>query len=430
MQKEYKAYTLQTFKKIPQVQKLPEEILFSIEAVGKVYPFRVNNYVIDELIDWDNVPDDPCFRMTFPQKDMLTPTNYDEIASVTGGGSSQEDIKDRLKEIYLALNPHPAGQLEENVPLLDGNRLEGVQHKYNETILVFPSQGQTCHAYCSFCFRWPQFVGIDSLKFSMRRVDPLIQYLRQHPEVSDVLFTGGDPLVMKTKVFASYIDAILDADFPHLKTIRIGTKALSYWPYRFLTDADADDLLRLFAKIAEKGKHLAFMANFNHPQELKTDAVRKAIARIRDTGAEIRTQSPLLANINDEARIWADMWAEQVTLGCIPYYMFIVRDTGAQHYFGVPLAKAWDIFRGAYQNISGLARTARGPIMSTTYGKVQVLGINELQGAKVFVLQFLQARDPSWVLRPFFADYDANAIWLDELEPFGEKSFFFESKPV
>jgi L-lysine 2,3-aminomutase len=252
--------------------------------------------------------------------------------------------------------------------------------------------------------------------------------LHSHSEISDILFTGGDPLVMKTKVLASYIDAILDADFSHITTIRIGTKALSYWPYRFLTDADADDLLRLFTRVIKSKKHLAFMANFNHLQELKTDAVQQAIERIRDTGAEIRTQSPLLANINDNSRVWANMWAEQVRLGCIPYYMFITRDTGAQHYFGVSLVKAWDIFRNAYRNISGLARTARGPIMSTSYGKVQVLGINEIQGKKVLVMQFLQARNPSWVLQPFFADYDANAIWLDELKPFGKESFFFEKK--
>lgn len=427
MQKEYKAYTLKSFRKIPQIQKLPEEILCHIEAVGQVYPFRVNNYVIDELIDWDDVPNDPCFRMTFPQKGMLTESNYNEIASVTGGNSDQQDIKAKLKKIYPELNPHPAGQLKENVPYLEGNKFEGVQHKYRETILVFPSQGQTCHAYCSFCFRWPQFVGIDSLKFSLRGIDSLIQYLHQHPEISDVLFTGGDPLVMKAKVLGNYINAILDADFPHLTTIRIGTKALSYWPYRFLTDNDANELLRLFSKITKKKKHLAFMANFNHPQELKTDAVKKAIIRVRETGAEIRTQSPLLANINDKAQIWADMWTKQVALGCIPYYMFIARDTGAQHYFGVPLAEAWDIFRGAYQNISGLARTVRGPIMSTTYGKVQVLGINEIEGKKAFVMQFLQARNPLWVLQPFLADYDASAIWLDELRPFGKEDFFFES---
>ncbi|MDP6626199.1 MAG: hypothetical protein QGG87_07150, partial [Nitrospinota bacterium] len=65
--------------------------------------------------------------------------------------------------------------------------------------------------------------------------------------------------------------------------------------------------------------------------------------------------------------------------------------------------------------------------MSCAPGKVQILGINEIYGEKVFVLQFLQGRNPNWVRRPFFAKYDEKALWFDELKPaFGEKKFFFE----
>ena len=107
--------------------------------------------------------------------------------------------------------------------------------------------------------------------------------------------------------------------------------------------------------------------------------------------------------------------------------MFVVRDTGAQHFFGVPLERAWQIFRQAYQGISGLGRSVQGPCMSTHPGKIQVLGVTELYGEKVFSLRFVQGRNPDWVLRPFFARYDPNAIWLDDLKPaFGEQKFFFE----
>ncbi|MEJ2195095.1 MAG: lysine 2,3-aminomutase, partial [Ignavibacteriaceae bacterium] len=276
-----------------------------------------------------------------------------------------------------------------------------------------------------------QFVGIDQLKFATREIELLVQYLREHQQVTDVLFTGGDPLIMKTKMLANYINALLDAQLPNLKHIRIGTKALSYWPYRFLTDDDADELLVLFRKVKRAGKHLAFMAHFNHPCEQKTQAVRDAIARIQESGAQIRTQSPLLKHINDDPQIWEEMWREQVELSCIPYYMFVVRDTGAQHYFSVPLVHAWKIFREAYKKVSGLARTVRGLSMSTNPGKVQLLGIKEINREKVFVLRFLQGRNPDWVQRPFFAKFDAKAVWLDELEPaFGRKKFFFEESEV
>lgn len=170
------------------------------------------------------------------------------------------------------------------------------------------------------------------------------------------------------------------------------------------------------------------MAHFNHPRELSTPALEEAVRRIRGTGVQIRTQSPLLGHINDEAALWSEMWKRQVALGCVPYYMFVVRDTGAQHYFGVPLVRAQEIFRTAYRNVSGLARTVRGPSMSAGPGKVQILGTTEVGSNRYLVLQFLRGRNPEWVRRPFLAQYDESAIWLDDLKPASGESFFFEAE--
>ena len=423
------SYTLTNFRNIPQIQKLSEEQQFEMEVVANVLPFKANNYVIEQLIDWNNIPNDPIFVLTFPQKEMLLPTHYEQMASALKSGADKKAIQELANEIRLQLNPHPAGQLELNVPTLkDGTKLYGMQHKYNETCLFFPSQSQTCHAYCTFCFRWPQFVGMDEMKFAMNEGEQLVQYLREHQEISDVLFTGGDPMIMKAKMFRTYIDTLLEADLPNLKTIRIGTKVLAYWPYKFLTDDDADETLTTFEEVTNKGLHLAFMAHFNHHKELSTGAVKAAIKRVRETGSEIRTQSPLLAHINDDADMWAEMWRQQVQLGCIPYYMFVVRDTGAQHYFGIPLVKAHEIFSNAYKQVSGLGRTVKGPSMSATPGKVLVDGVITINGKKIIVLKFLQGRNPDWVSKPFFAEFDENAIWLDDLKPAFEEKFFFEDE--
>ncbi|MEO1263726.1 MAG: lysine 2,3-aminomutase [Bacteroidota bacterium] len=426
----YKAVTLRNFREIPQVEyHLSEEERFAIEVVGNVLPFKANNYVIDKLIDWGNYQNDPIYTLTFPQKEMLKPGHFKEMANAIKGGAERPELKLIANKIRFELNPHPAGQREQNLPVLDDIKLTGVQHKYRETMLFFPSQGQTCHAYCTFCFRWPQFVGMNELKFAMRDTKLIIKYLKAHPNITDILFTGGDPLIMKTKVIAKYLDALVEAKLPNLKTIRLGTKALSYWPQRFVTDEDADDLLKLFEKVNNAGIHLAFMAHFNHANEMKTDMVKKAIGRILNTGAVIRTQSAVMRNINDSSNAWATMWQQQVELGCIPYYMFVARDTGAQHYFAVSLERAWRLFRDAYQQVSGIARTVRGPSMSAGPGKVHVLGVSEVMGEKVFVLQFIQGRNPDWAARPFFAKYDPEAIWLDDLRPaFGKQRFFFEEE--
>ncbi len=422
----YNSFMLHNFKNIPKIKTISSEFIEAIEIVGSVLPFKTNNYVVDNLIDWNNIPNDPMFKLTFPQKEMLLPHHYEQIKRVINSGADKAKIKEAANEIRLQLNPHPAGQLEHNVPTIEGDKLYGMQHKYRETVLFFPSQGQTCHAYCTFCFRWPQFVGMDDLKFASKEAEHLLKYVQAHQEVTDVLFTGGDPLIMKTKHLETYIRPLLDANIEHLRNIRIGTKALGYWPYRFLTDDDADDLLNLFSDVKKAGKHLAFMAHFNHPVELSSDAVVQAIQKINDTGTVIRTQSPVLKHINDNANLWSDMWKKQVELGCIPYYMFVARNTGAQHYFSIPLIDAWKLFREAYQNVSGICRTVRGPSMSCLPGKVQLIGVSEIRDEKVMVFRMIQGRNSDWAARPFFAEYDEKATWYTDLKPaFGEEKYFF-----
>jgi L-lysine 2,3-aminomutase len=261
----------------------------------------------------------------------------------------------------------------------------------------------------------------------MQEANLLLQYLRLHKEITDILFTGGDPMVMNASRLSAYITPLLSSKFEHIRSIRIGTKSLAYWPYRYLTDEDHGQILALFENIVKSGKNLSVQAHFNHPRELSTDAVQKSISQIRSTGAQIRCQSPLLKHINDRPEYWAEMWRKQVDLSCIPYYMFIARDTGAKHYFEIPLEKCWNIFRRAYRRVSGLCRTVRGPSMSDHPGKIQVLGVQEIRGEKVFVLRFLQGKNPKWVDIPFFAKYDPKATWFNQLKPaFGEEKFFFE----
>jgi hypothetical protein len=232
---------------------------------------------------------------------------------------------------------------------------------------------------------------------------------------------------MRTRLLRRYVEPLLSPDLDHLTSIRIGTKAPAYWPHRFLTDPDADDLLRLFEEVRESGRHLALMAHYTHPRELETPVAEMAVRRILATGAVLRCQAPLVSRINDDPSIWSTMWRMQTRLGAVPYYMFVERDTGPKNYFEVPLVRAAEIFREAYRDVCGLARTVRGPSMSATPGKVVVDGVVNIGGEKAIALRLLQARDPEWVGVPFFARYDPTAVWLDQLRPaFGEREFFYE----
>ena len=424
-----KFYGIRDLDSIPQILNLPEDQRFAIKVVSTVMPFRVNNYVIEELIDWNNIPDDPIFQLTFMQKDMLNDDQFGRVANILFNGYDDSEIKNVVEEIRLELNPHPAGQMTMNVPNLDGKPVPGVQHKYKETVLIFPSSGQTCHAYCTFCFRWAQFIGMNDLKFATDESKRFQDYLIAKKDVTDVLITGGDPMIMSAKNLTSYIEPLLEPEFDHIRNIRIGTKSVAYWPYKFATDKDSDDILRLFEKIVNSGKHLAVMGHYNHWKELSTDVAKEAVRRIRNTGAQIRTQSPLIKHVNDDPDVWTKLWLEQVKLGCIPYYFFIERNTGAKGYFEIPLYGAYEIYKEAYENISGLGRTVRGPSMSALPGKVSVEGVNEVNGEKVFVLTMLQARNPKWAKRPFFAKFDEKATWMSDLRPaFGKDKFFYQDE--
>ena len=138
-----------------------------MQVVASVLPFRVNEHVLDELIDWHEAPADPLFQLTFPQRAMLRPEHFDRMAGLLRGGAERQRLQAAATTVRAELNPHPAGQREMNMPLDDcGERLDGVQHKYRETVLFFPSQGQLCHSFCTFCFRWAQFVGDKELRMA------------------------------------------------------------------------------------------------------------------------------------------------------------------------------------------------------------------------------------------------------------------------
>lgn len=408
----YRAQGPQHLPRIAERFGLSAHQCAAVALHSQVLPFRTNDYVLEQLIDWSQVPRDPIFQMVFPQPGMLAPEHEALLSGVANADPRERAIV--VAKIRAAMNPHPAGQQDLNVPEEHGHQLPGIQHKYAETVLYFPAQGQTCHAYCTYCFRWAQFIGDADLRFAARDPHRLVKYLHGMPGVSDVLVTGGDPMIMTSARLRSHLEPLLS--IPTVRTIRLGTKALGYWPYRFTTDHDADDLMRLIDEVVGSGRTLAVMAHFSHPVELRTDACRTAIARLRSAGAVVYCQAPIMRRINDDATIWADMWREQLALGAVPYYQFMARDTGPRDYFAVPVPRAVEVFQEAYRQLPGLARAVRGPVMSTTPGKIVFDGWLD-EGAGTCQVRFLQARDPALVGRPFGVVVPAGATWADQLRP-------------
>ena len=124
-------------------------------------------------------------------------------------------------------------------------------------------------------------------------------------------------MLMKTEQLREYLEPFADPNIlPHIRSIRLGTKSLSFWPYRFTADAESSELLDLFTKVIKEGRRQTqIMSHLSHPKELQTDAFRRAVKTIQSVGAVIRSQSPVMRGINDHPDTWAEKWRAEVNLG-------------------------------------------------------------------------------------------------------------------
>ena len=384
------SYNHITFPSTPYWQRLPAAEQKIFQMMTRSYPFKANNFVLDNLIDWGAVPDDPMYRLLFPRKDMIREAHFDVLAELVDAGVGEAALDQIIKLTKRALHPDMR-HTQYSMPKEDGKWIQGLYSNFGTIISLFPDPMlKTCHSYCSYCFRWNAFGDTEAQKGTTYN-DPQVPvpFLRAHPEITDVLFTGADPLVLKADVIRRYIEPILDIE--SVQVIRISSKSLAWWPFRFTTDKDADELLRLFEYIQSRGKHFNFCAHFTHPRELAHPEVARAVQRIRDTGALIRTQGPIVAGINDNAEAWRDLWTRQIAMGMVPYYLFIEADHNPSSCFRIPLAKALQVFQDAQRQCSGLARTVRGPVFMNDLNRVLLDGVTELKGEKYFVLKSLQA---------------------------------------
>lgn len=401
----FRVFTAADLDQLTARAGLPPARRLKIQTAAAVTGFRVTSYVTDELIDWSAAPDDPIYRLYFPDEDVL--------AGAGTGLARQAAPGSRAGAAAQQAGSRPApGRARPGDPALPGVRRAG-----HDTVMVVPARESASRRYAITRpgRTWPARGPGPAM--SADGVPRLTAYLAAHPEVTSVQLTGGDPLIMGAAALRRYIEPLLAVE--QLASIRISTSALACWPHRFLNgpDGDADDTLRLFGQVCAAGKNLTLMAGFCHPRELEPAAAGEAARRIQGTGALISTQAPVTGSVNDAAGIWAAMWRTQVRMGMVPGTMNLSRVTGPGRYFTVPLARARQIFTRAYAGVTGLARTVRGPAMRDEHGTVCIDGTAVIGTQEVFVLRYIQARDPRLIGAPFYAAFDPDAAWLTELKP-------------
>lgn len=212
--------------------------------------------------------------------------------------------------------------------------------RYPDRALLFATD--RCAVYCRFCTR-SRLVGSGGGARSLERLAPAFAYLRAHPEISDVIISGGDPLVMSTDRLVRLVAAV--REIPSVETIRLATRVPVVLPQR-VTD-ELVQALRAFHPIW-------VMTHFNHPKELTPEAA-EAAARLADAGFPVLNHSVLLRGVNDDADVLARLFRGLVRWRVRPYYLLQADPVQGTGHLRTPLQVGIDIMRRLQGRLSGIA---------------------------------------------------------------------------
>ena len=350
--------------KIEQLEQLSEPERTRLKKVAETFSFRSNDYYLS-LINWDD-PDDPIRKIIIPHLNEL--------------------------EKWGRLDPSD----EESYTIIPG-----LEHKYHSTALLLISN--VCEGICRYCFR--KRVFIDPQRTYLRDTAAAMQYITEHKEITNVLLTGGDPLVLKTSKLDNIIRQLREIE--HVQIIRIGTKMPAFNPYRIIEDPA---LLEMISNYTTEEKKIYIMTHFVHPREL-TDVAIKCVNLLQKAGALLANQTPLIRGVNSNPEVLAELLGKLSFIGAIPYYIFQCRPAIGNKAYSVPIEKGYEIVEQAKSLVSGLAKRARYT-MSHTTGKIEILG-----KTKEFVyFKYHRAADDQDSGRFLVFKSNPNAYWFDDYD--------------
>ena len=317
--------------KLAQVPQLSETERNDLEKVNEEFVFRTNDYY-QSLINWDD-PNDPIRRIVMP-----------DVRELDDWGQLDASNEEKYTKV------------------------KGLEHKYTSTALLLVNE--VCAAYCRFCFRKRLFM--DENDEVTKDITEGLEYIREHQEITNVLLTGGDPMIMSTSKLEPIIKQIREID--HVKIIRIGTKIPAFNPHKIVNDPSLHKMIKTYSTDEKK---IYIMAHFNHPRELTEIAV-KGLNMLMQSGAIVLNQTPLIKGVNDDPEVLAELFNQLSFIGVPPYYVFLCRPTLGNEPFAIPVEEGYEIFEKARSKCSGLAKRAR-LVMSHESGKIEMVGMSDGQ---------------------------------------------------
>ncbi len=265
--------TLRTPAQLCEKGLAPQEERIALEAVADRYAVALPDALV-QLIDRTD-PHDPIARQIVPHRDELI-HGADEISDPIGDDAHSP--------------------------------VDGIVHRYPDRVLL--KLTHICAVYCRFCFRRETVGPGKPAALSAEALAGALNYIRTHPDIWEVILTGGDPLVLSPRRLRPVMKALADID--HVKVVRIHTRVPVADPARI-----TPELVRAM-KIRRKPTYVA--VHINHPRELTADA-RAACARMADAGFPLLSQTVLLAGINDSPDVMGELMRTLVECRIKPYYL-------------------------------------------------------------------------------------------------------------
>ena len=351
---------------VSRLLKLDEEDSAQMARILEQFPMSVPRYYLS-LINWED-ENDPIRKMCIPS----------------------------VRETDLSGSFDTSGEASNTVVV-------GMQHKYHATALILSTN--RCAMYCRHCFR-KRLVGLSDAEIASH-LDEMMDYIRAHTEISNVLISGGDAFLNENDVIEDYLSRLCEIE--HLDMIRFGTRVPVTFPQRVTSDPD---LIALLKKYNAK-KQIFVITHFNHPNEITPESIA-AVKALLECGIVIRNQTVLLKGVNDDAQVLGTLLRRLIAIGVIPYYVFQCRPvTGVKNQFSVPFLRGIQIVEDAKAMQNGQGKSLRYALSHPT-GKIEVLGT---VGGSKMLFKYHQAKYDRDAGRLFAMNLDEDQTWLGDEIP-------------
>ncbi len=312
----------------------------------------------------------------------------------------KENSQDPLRKLVI-----PSGIEFDSEGVLDtsgeceNTKLQGLQHKYGPTALMLSTNA--CACYCRFCFR-KRMVGLTNDEIA-KHVDEVAEYLKKHPEIDNILISGGDSLLNDNVIIRRILTHL--EKIKSIKYVRFGSRMLAVLPQRLMDP----ELLSIFHEFS---KPIYIITHFDHPREISEETI-EAIEILKRSGVGLKNQTVLMRGINDKPEIMVELMNRLVECGISSYYVFQCRPVlGVKKQFQVPFIEGSKIIDETRRRLSGPAKQFRY-ILSHVTGKIEIIGMIDKDR---MLFKYHQAKNEKDNARIFVVNISGEKTWLTEEE--------------